>query len=117
LHLLLIPILLGLFFILLMSLLLILERYCYYEILYLVNLGNKLVKAAVSFLGGMMMTVGGLLGVVLTLTLRTLVCVALSPSRHYDLLFLLQQFRRSLIRSLSIQNYLAITICNISFHL
>ena len=84
----------------------ILERHA--EILYFVDLGDKLVKP-VSFLGRMIV-VG--LRIVLALTLRAFIRVALSTSWH-DELFFLVQFRRSLIiRRLSVQN-LSITVCQI----
>ena len=106
LHLLLLfPFLLRLFFILILIWLLILERHC--EILYFVDLGDKLVKP-VSFLGRIIV-VG--LRIILALTLRTFIRVALSSCRHYELFFLVQ-FRRSLIRRLSVQN-LSITVCQI----
>ncbi len=63
--------------------------------MYFVDLGNELVKAITYFLGRMIGLC--LLGIVLTLTLRTFVGITLSPCWDYELFFLMQ-FSRSLIR-------------------
>lgn len=113
LHLLLVPLLPSLLFILLLGLLLELWLCSrYHKILYFADLGNKLVKAITYFLGRMIGLC--LLGIVLTLTLRTFVGITLSPCWDYELFFLMQ-FSRSLIRWLSIQN-LSITINHVPFH-
>lgn len=93
---------LKLFFFLFLRLFLILEWYN--KVLYLVNFCDKLVDpSAISFLRRMIIR----LSVVFALTLCTLISVALSARRHYEL-FLLVQFLGSLIRRLSI-NHLSST--------